>query len=261
MPDQPTKSSGQRPRASSRGITLGGAKGEGSPAGHAKSLAGHSRNRSLSGGQPCPYLGSLDREHPYGHPSQHNICRGQTSTKRRGFRKITVGFVKLDRKLQKELCLAEFSGCAHFQKKLKEPPAPVKTQIAPAHKKRHPRRHYSRSNDRFKTTKWDTAKQLGAISAVAILIAFVASFVLGGGPGKFIEAITFSYIQSQAKDLGLSKRDLDKIKASGVLSGGGAPSMKGLSASQKTKLKKKFGGLSASQKAKLKKKFGGMFGK
>ncbi len=89
MPDQPTRSSGKRPRTA-RGITLGGAKGGGS-------LTGHSRKQSLSGGQPCPCLGSLDREHPYGHPSQHNICRGQTSTKRRGFQKITVGFVKLDR--------------------------------------------------------------------------------------------------------------------------------------------------------------------
>ena len=249
MPDQPTRSSGKRPRASSRGITLGGAKS-------GKSFIGHSRNQSLSSGQPCSYLGSLDREHPYGHPSHHNICRARTSTKRRGFQKIAVGFIKVDRKIQKELCLAGFSGCAHFQKKLKEPPPPIKTQSAPPHKKRHPRRHYSRSHDRFKTTKWDTAKQLGAISVAAIFIAFVASFVLGGGPGKFIEAITFSYIQSQAKDLGLSKRDLDKIKASGVLSGGGAGAMKGLSRSQKAKLKKKFGGLSASQKAKLKKKFG-----
>jgi hypothetical protein len=61
--------------------------------------------------------------------------------------------------------------------------------------------------------------------------------------------------------MGLSKKDLDKIKSSGVLRGGGMGGMKNLSRSQKTKLKKKFGGLSAFQKAKLKKKFGGKFGK
>ena len=105
--------------------------------------------------------------------------------------------------------------------------------------------------------EWEGIKQLGAISAVTLVIAFVISFFMAGGPGKFIENITFMFIQGQAQELGLTRQDLDKVRASGILRGGGMKGLKNLSRSQREKLKKSslFRGLSAQQKSKLRKKF------
>ena len=67
--------------------------------------------------------------------------------------------------------------------------------------------------------EWEGIKQLGTISAVTLVIAFVISFFMAGGPGKFIENITFMFIQGQAQELGLTHQDLDKVRASGILRG------------------------------------------
>lgn len=106
--------------------------------------------------------------------------------------------------------------------------------------------------------KWRTIKQLGAISTATIVLAFIVSFFVAGGPGKIIENLTFMFIQNQAQELGLNKDDLEKVKASGVLSGGSMKGLHKLSRSQKEKLKGSalFKGMSSEKKAELKKKFG-----
>ena len=224
---------------------------------------------SFTKGQFCPYLSALDRDLPYNHPSSQNVCRGQTSRKRRGFRKFSVGYGKVTRQTQLEICNSKYLECEHFQRKRKEPQQEepqitesdrqqqYKDSVASKIKKRTERRRRKRRHN-LDSAKWHTAKQLGAISAVTIVIAFIVSFVIAGGPGKFIESLTFMYIQNQAKELGLSKEDLEKVRASGILKGGGMGRMKNLSRSQKEKLKKSslFKGMSASKKAELKKKFG-----
>jgi len=80
---------------------------------------------------------------------------------------------------------------------------------------------------------------------------------MAGGPGKFTENITFMFSQGQAQELGLTRQDLDKVRASEILRGGGMKGLKNLSRSQREKLKKSslFRGLSAQQKSKLRKKF------
>ena len=87
---------------------------------------GSSRNKSISGGQHCLYLSALDRDLPYNHPSSRNICRGQTSKKRKGFKTITSGYHKIDRDTQLEACLPNFGKCRYYQENQKEP-------IEPAH--------------------------------------------------------------------------------------------------------------------------------
>jgi hypothetical protein len=66
---------------------------------------------------------------------------------------------------------------------------------------------------------------------VTIVTAFVVSFFLADGPGKLIENLTFMYISNQAQDLGLNKSDLEKIKASVFLKGGGISGAKNMSRS------------------------------
>jgi hypothetical protein len=230
---------------------------------------GGSRKKSISGGQHCPYLSALDRDLPYNHPSSRNICRGQTTKKRRGFKTITIGYHKIDRDTQLEVCLPSFGECRYYQEKQKEPIKPAQTtagtvkpdkgKVTAKTQKKPERRKHRRKMSALDSAKWHTAKQLGAISAVTIVIAFVVSFFLAGGPGKLIENLTFMYISNQAQELGLNKSDLDKIKAAGLLKGGGISGAKNLSRSQKEKLKKSslFKGLSAEKKAKLRKRFGG----
>ena len=226
-------------------------------------------NRSLSSGQPCTYLGSLDKELPYNHASSQNICRGQTSKQRQGLRIRTLGYAKVLRKTQSEVCLANYYECDHFKRKKKEAPEellpseinPQGIKSKPKAPSKPPRKHDRRRSARLspiESAKWQTVKQLGAISAATIVIAFVLSFFVAGGPGKIIENITFMFIQNQAQELGLSKEDLEKVRASGILKGGSPKGLSKLSRSQKEKLKGSslFKGMSSAKKAELKKKFG-----
>ena len=230
---------------------------------------GSSRNKSISGGQHCPYLSALDRDLPYNHPSSRNICRGQTSKNRKGFKTITIGYHKIDRDTQLEACLPNFGKCRYYQENQKEPiePAhaaaetvnPNKGKSYAKSQKKPERRRHRRRDSVLNSPKWHTARQLGAISVVTIVTAFVVSFFLAGGPGKLIENLTFMYISNQAQDLGLNKSDLEKIKTSVFLMGGGISGAKNMSRSQKEKLNKSslFKGLSAEKKTKLRKMFGG----
>ncbi len=202
---------------------------------------GSSRNKSISGGQHCPYLRALDRDLPYNHPSSRNICRGQTSKKRKGFKTITSGYHKIDRDTQLEACLPNFGKCRYYQENQKEPiePAhaaaetvnPNKGKSYAKSQKKPERRRRRRRDPVLNSPKWHTARQLGAISVVTIVTAFVVSFFLADGPGKLIENLTFMYISNQAQDLGLNKSDLEKIKASVFLKGGGISGAKNMSRS------------------------------
>ncbi|MBT4430025.1 MAG: hypothetical protein HOC91_05865 [Nitrospinaceae bacterium] len=249
------------------GIRIGGPnKGKPFPGDAPK---GGKLNRSLSSGQSCTYLSSIDKGVPYNHASSQNVCKGQTSKQRQGLRMRTLGYAKILRKTQTEVCLANYHECEHFKRQRKnetighlpsenliqEIDSKSKTPYKPPQK--HDRRHRKTSFD-MESGNWRTAKQLGAISAVTIAIAFVASFFISGGPGKIIENLTFMFIQNQAQELGLNKDDLEKVRASGILKGGSVKGLKKLSRSQKAKLKKSslFRGMSSAKKAELRKKFG-----
>lgn len=226
-------------------------------------------NRSLSSGQACTYLSAMDKGLPYHHASSQNVCRGQTSKQRQGLRYRTLGYAKVLRKTQSEVCLANYHECEHYKRRRKnapEEPLPSenhmqglesksKTPFKPPRK--YDRRHTQKSSP-MESEKWRTVKQLGVISVATIALAFIVSFFVAGGPGKFIENLTFMYIQNQAQDLGLNKDDLEKVKASGILKGGSVKGINKLSRSQKEKLKKSslFRGMSSEKKAELKKKFG-----
>ena len=252
MPGKKLGGSNKRPSSSSSAISIG-----------------RRGTQSISSSQHCPYLSALDRELPYNHPSSRNICRGQITKRRRGFKVITLGYATLTRDIQLERCIPDHLDCEHFKLKQKEPrengphgTPPAKKEKAPSGAvvkpaKKHEKRHHRR-RPTFQSAKWHTIKQLGAISTVTLVIAFVISFFMAGGPGKFIENITFMFIQGQAQELGLTRQDLDKVRASGILRGGGMAGLKNLSRSQREKLKKSslFRGLSAQQKSKLRKKFG-----
>ena len=234
---------------------------------------------SISQSRPCPFLGSRKGQStPFERPSKGNVCFAQSRMKFKYFRRVSVPYTAVSRKIQTDLCMGSFDDCSihnEYSLQLTDKAASDFTsetgqlagieQTSTSHHPTQKRTRKKRASHGFSyhalSKRGKTTVQAGAAFTACIIAAMGLSLLMSARPSSFIEYIFMTVMRNDIKSFGMKHLGIkDKFGSSGgLVTGGNLRSLKTMSSSTQQKLKKSkaFKNMSRAQKERLRKQFSG----